>query len=69
LPPPDTDGRAGLHRLRAALLAGGSRAARARVRISEAVRDHHADQERIRLAKVAAQYLSETLPNAAAHPR
>ncbi len=60
----DTDGLAAAHRLESALHGGKGQAGRAVVRISDIVQDFTPDRERLRLVRVAAQYLAETL----AHP-
>ncbi|AXI78833.1 hypothetical protein [Peterkaempfera bronchialis] len=60
----DPAGRDGARRLRDALRAAGGHAVGARVRTSEVVRDVQADQERVRLVRVAVQYLAEALPGA-----
>ncbi|MCD0482445.1 hypothetical protein LO771_08525 [Streptacidiphilus sp. ASG 303] len=61
----DTAGRAAARALRDALHAAGGRAAGARVRVSEVVRDFAPDRERLRLVRVAVQYLAEALPGEA----
>jgi hypothetical protein len=55
---------AGAHRLADALHAGKGQAARAVVRVSDVVQDFTPDRERLRLVRLAAQYLTDTL----AHP-
>ncbi|MDH6138317.1 hypothetical protein P3T35_000294 [Kitasatospora sp. GP30] len=60
----DADGLAAAHRLTDALRTDRGRAPRTQVRISDAVLDYTPERERLRLVRLAAQYLSDTL----AHP-
>ncbi|AUG78218.1 hypothetical protein CFP65_3422 [Kitasatospora sp. MMS16-BH015] len=60
----DKDGQEAAHRLQTALKAGQGRAAQAQVKLSEVVEDYSAERERLRLVRVAVQYLAESL----AHP-
>ncbi|GAA1993510.1 hypothetical protein [Kitasatospora viridis] len=60
----DADGLAAAHRLADALHAGPGQAPRAVPRISDVVQDFSPDRERLRLVRLAAQYLDDTL----AHP-
>ncbi|MGW4382742.1 hypothetical protein [Kitasatospora sp. NPDC004531] len=55
----DADGLASARGVRSALRDAG---ARAEVRISDVVQDYSADRERMRLLRVAVQYLTEQLP-------
>ncbi|WP_405018274.1 alpha/beta hydrolase-fold protein [Kitasatospora sp. NBC_00070] len=57
----DADGLAAARKLQTALHDGGGRAAKANVRISDVVQDFAPDRERLRLVRVAAQYLAESL--------
>ncbi|MFC9325047.1 hypothetical protein [Kitasatospora sp. NPDC057015] len=57
----DAPGLDGLRKLQAALKAGTGQAARADVRTSEIVQDYTPALERLRLVRVAVQYLAETL--------
>ncbi|WP_371480753.1 hypothetical protein [Kitasatospora sp. NBC_00315] len=57
----DTAGLDAVHKLQAALHAGTGQAARADVRTSEIVQDYTADLQRVRLVRVAVQYLAEAL--------
>ena len=57
----DTAGLDAVHRLETALRGGGGQAARAEVRTSEVVQDFTAELQRLRLVRVAVQYLAETL--------
>ncbi|MFI9269613.1 hypothetical protein ACIGXM_02625 [Kitasatospora sp. NPDC052896] len=57
----DADGLASARALLGALRGGKGQAARAVVRISDNVQDFTADKERLRLVRVATQYLAETL--------
>ncbi|MEV4558368.1 hypothetical protein AB0K51_15445 [Kitasatospora sp. NPDC049285] len=57
----DADGLAAAHKLQTALRGGTGRAAKAEVRISDIVQDYTADRERLRLVRVAVQYLAEGL--------
>jgi hypothetical protein len=61
----DADGLAAAHRLQDALHAAGGLAARAQVRFSGVVRDYSPQLERLRLVRLAAQYLSDALAHAA----
>ncbi|MFE9428925.1 hypothetical protein ACFYNO_38945 [Kitasatospora sp. NPDC006697] len=60
----DADGLAAAHRLADALHAGRGQAPRAVVKLSDVVQDFTPDRERLRLVRLAAQYLGDTL----AHP-
>ncbi|WP_051966927.1 hypothetical protein [Kitasatospora mediocidica] len=60
----DADGLASARQVRNALHAGKGQAARALVSTSDIVEDYAPDRERLRLVRIAAQYLAETL----AHP-
>jgi hypothetical protein len=60
----DTEGLAAAHRLADALHGGKGQAAKAVVRISDVVQDFSPERERLRLVRLAAQYLTDTL----AHP-
>ncbi|BFV58452.1 hypothetical protein KCMC57_up35560 [Kitasatospora sp. CMC57] len=57
----DTAGLDAARKLQAALHDGRGRAAKANVRISDVVQDFAPDRERVRLVRVAAQYLAESL--------
>jgi len=57
----DADGLAAAHKLQTALHDGKGRAAKADVRISDVVQDYTPDRERLRLVRIAVQYLAETL--------
>ena len=57
----DAPGLDAVHKLQAALKAGTGQAARADVRTSDIVQDYTPDRERLRLVRVAVQYLAETL--------
>ncbi|WP_354641329.1 hypothetical protein [Kitasatospora camelliae] len=57
----DGSGLASARALQSALQAGRGRAAKATVRISEVVQDYTPERERLRLVRVAVQYLAETL--------
>ncbi|GAA1269659.1 hypothetical protein GCM10009665_67640 [Kitasatospora nipponensis] len=60
----DTDGLAAARRLQGALHTGKGQAARAVVKVSDVVQDYTPDRERLRLVRLAAQYLVDAL----AHP-
>ncbi|MDH6137040.1 hypothetical protein P3T37_006471 [Kitasatospora sp. MAA4] len=60
----DADGLGSARQVKNALHAGKGQAARALVSTSDIVEDYAADRERLRLVRIAAQYLAETL----AHP-
>lgn len=57
----DSDGQDAARKLQAALHAGKGRAAQADVRISDVVQDYTPERERLRLVRIAVQYLAETL--------
>ncbi len=57
----DAPGLDAVRKLQAALKAGTGQAARADVRTSDIVQDYTPDRERLRLVRVAVQYLAETL--------
>jgi poly(3-hydroxybutyrate) depolymerase len=57
----DTSGLDAVRKLQAALKAGTGQAARADVSTSDIVQDYTPDRERLRLVRVAVQYLAETL--------
>lgn len=57
----DTAGLDAARKLQSALHDGQGRAAKANVRISDLVQDFAPDRERLRLVRVAAQYLAESL--------
>ncbi|MEU9127836.1 alpha/beta hydrolase-fold protein [Kitasatospora sp. NPDC048540] len=57
----DTEGLAAARKLQSTLHGGKGRAAKADVRISDIVEDFAPDRERLRLVRVAVQYLAETL--------
>lgn len=60
----DTDGLAAARQVQSTLHGGKGQAARAVVRTSDIVEDYAPDRERLRLVRIAAQYLADTL----AHP-
>ncbi|WP_035847625.1 hypothetical protein [Kitasatospora azatica] len=57
----DTEGLAAAHKLADALHGGRGQAAKAVVKISDVVQDFAPDRERLRLVRLAAQYLTDTL--------
>ncbi|MCC9307556.1 hypothetical protein LN042_10650 [Kitasatospora sp. RB6PN24] len=61
----DADGLAAAHRLADALGTGRGPAPRTQVGLSDAVQDHTPERERLRLIRLAAQYLSDTLTRSA----
>ncbi|WP_441245198.1 hypothetical protein [Kitasatospora sp. McL0602] len=60
----DSDGLAAARTLQTTLRGGKGRAAQAEVRISDVVQDYSPERERLRLVRIAVQYLAESL----AHP-
>jgi len=57
----DTEGLTAARKLQSALHDGKGRAAKANVRISDVVQDYTPERERLRLVRVAVQYLAESL--------